>query len=478
MKKENIPFKITMSFTPPLLYMLTDKHCQNNFSKYIRNLIKLSNNEIKRTSNDPHLTFLARKYNEHFIDTESLFNSLNQNIIQGFFEFFEDGSLEVITSPATHGFLPYMESEPSSVRAQLKNGRRAYREIWGRDPKGIWLSECAYYSGLENYLDQEGFRYFFVDTHGVEHSEPRPKFGVYAPVEVGRGILALGRDQESAKQVWSSIDGYPGDFRYREYYRDIGFDLPDEQISEFLPIPRIRTNTGIKYYRITGKTGSKDYYHPDWAMEAAGSHSQHFLTSRIQQAEQFFLKHGQPAIMTAPFDAELFGHWWYEGPQFIEFLMKKIHYDQDIIGMAHPMDSIGVIPKIQSVKMHFSTWGERGYGEVWLNPTNDWIYTHLLQCAVIIHELAHTHKNTPDKINRRILNQMGRELLLAQSSDWAFIMKYGTMVEYAERRTKVHLNIFLKLREMLKDNNFDISFLESCESENNPFPHLQFEDFL
>ncbi|MDZ4725734.1 MAG: 1,4-alpha-glucan branching protein domain-containing protein [Leptospira sp.] len=477
LKAENVPFKITMSFTPSLSSMLVDNYLQEKFRTYINNLILLAKQETKRTDFDPHLNYLSHKYLAHFESTKDIFEETGGDLTKQLIPFLESGNLEIITSPATHGFLPFYESEPSIVRSQLRNGRRTFRRIWGRDPKGIWLSESGFFPGLEDALDAEGFRYFFVDTHGVTHSEPRPKFGVYAPVEVGHGIFAFGRDPESSRQVWSSIDGYPGDFRYREYYRDIGHDLEYDYIKEFLNSNGIRINTGMKYHRITGRSSYKEYYQPDWAMEACGQHADDFLKNRIRQAEWLYAQNKQAGVIVSPYDAELYGHWWYEGPQFIEFLFKKIHYDQTTIQLAHPLEVIRLLPRIQSVKMKMSSWGEDGYGDVWLNATNDWIYEHIFTLSIEMQELAHKYKDEKDPLIQRVLKQMGRELLLLQSSDWAFIMKTGTMVDYAVRRTNVHTNVFMHLKEMLVNGKISEEELLAIETENNIFPDIQLADF-
>ncbi len=478
LKEAGVAFKITMSFTPTLSLMLVDPYLQSRFRGYLTNLIQLAKKETNRTTYDGHLNYLSRKYLGHFEDTLEIFESVSGDITKLFIPFLESGNLEIITSPATHGFLPFYDSEPSIIRSQLKNGRRTFRRIWGRDPKGIWLSECGYFPKLEDYLDKEGFRYFFVDTHGVLHGHPKPMFGVYAPIEVGHGVFAFGRDTESSKQVWSAIDGYPGDYRYREYYRDIGHDLEYDYIKPHLDSNGIRINTGIKYHRITGKSSYKEYYQPDWAMEAVGSHAGDFLYNRVKLAEHLFTVNKQPAIIVSPYDAELYGHWWYEGPQFIEFLFKKMHFDQNIVKPILPLEATRVLPRVQSVKMQMSSWGENGYGDVWLNGTNDWIYGHIHALSIDMHHLAHEYKTNTDPLINRVLKQMGRELLLLQSSDWAFIMKTGTMVDYAVRRTNVHTNLFMKLKSMLNPGPIEEDILKAIEDEHNVFPDIKVEDFL
>jgi 1,4-alpha-glucan branching enzyme len=477
LKREKVNFKITMSFTPTLVSMLKDIYLQEKFLKYIDQLIELSNKEVKRTTYDLHLNYLSKYYLEKFEKIKSIFIEIEKDITAGFKEFVKDGSLEVITCGATHGFLPLLESEPSTVRAQLTLGKKKHKATWGIEPRGIWLAECGYYKGLENYLSDQGIRYFFVDSHGIKNAVPRPKYGVYAPVEIGAGVFAFGRDIESSSQVWSAEEGYPGDFNYREYYRDIGFDLDYEYIKDYIHPDGIRHNTGIKYHRITGKSNYKDYYHPDWAIESAGKHADDFLQSRINQARKFFDTEHQPAVIVSPYDAELYGHWWYEGPKFLEFLFKKIHFDQSEIMAAHPMQIVGQLPRIQSVDMDFSSWGEGGYADVWLNPKNEWIYPHVLECSVSMNQISHKYYKTEVPIQRRILNQMAREVLLLQSSDWPFILKTGTMSEYASKRVHVHTNLFLELRNMLENNKIDEARLKKIEDEHPIFPEIEFEIF-
>ena len=132
----------------------------------------------------------------------------------------------------------------------------------------MWLPECGYTAGVDELLRDAGIRYFFVDTHAVMFAEPRPKFGVYAPIICPRsGVAALARDTESSKQVWSAIEGYPGDYNYRDFYRDVGFDLDFDYLRPHLHKTGIRSHLGIKYYKITGRTDHKQPYNPTAALE-------------------------------------------------------------------------------------------------------------------------------------------------------------------------------------------------------------------
>ncbi len=111
-----------------------------------------------------------------------------------------------------------MSHQRNGLRAQIEIGAREFARHFGKRPQGIWLPECGYVPGVDELLKEAGIRYFFTDTHGVLFAEPRPRFGVYAPIVCPSSrVAALARDTESSKQVWSAIEGYPGDYQYREF---------------------------------------------------------------------------------------------------------------------------------------------------------------------------------------------------------------------------------------------------------------------
>ncbi|MEX2103765.1 MAG: 1,4-alpha-glucan branching protein domain-containing protein, partial [Bacilli bacterium] len=381
----------------------------------------------------------------------------------------------IITSSATHAFLPYVKTE-QAVRAQIENAVKLHFSHFGRVPKGIWLPECGYKEGLDDILKEYGILFFFTDTHGVLHADPKPTYDVYAPVNTPVGVVAFARDQETSKQVWSSLEGYPGDYDYREYYRDIGYDLDYDYVKPYLHSSGIRLNTGIKYYRITGLTDDKALYNEDWAREKAANHAAHFIFKRQQQIEQLSIHMDRKPIVIASYDAELFGHWWYEGPLWIDFLCRKLHYDQQTLKMITPLEYLAENPNNQQCTLSFSSWGRNGYGEVWLGHSNEWIYRHLHEMEECMIELA-TRLTNPSPIILRSLNQALRELLLAQSSDWAFIMDSKTMVDYAEKRTKGHIERFHTLSEAILRNEVEEEWLSELEHLNNIFPDIDYRVF-
>ena len=167
------------------------------------------------------------------------------------------------------------------------------------------------------------------------HSRPKPRYAMFAPILSPAGVAFFGRDLESSKQVWSSTEGYPGDYNYRDFYRDIGYDLDYDYVRPYLYSDH-RGHTGIKYYKITGKTDDKQPYCPKAALETAAVHAGNFMFNREKQVEYLCLHMDREPIIVAPYDAELFGHWWFEGPQWLEYLIRKVAFDQQTIKLGTP----------------------------------------------------------------------------------------------------------------------------------------------
>ncbi|MGI6778090.1 MAG: glycoside hydrolase family 57 protein [Acetivibrionales bacterium] len=475
---EGVRFSITMSITPPLLSMLSDPLLQNRYVKYLEKLIELSEKEVERTKYQHEFHNLALMYNEKYKNDLYLFKEkYKSDLIRRFKLLQDEGYLELIACAATHGFLPLLTVTPGSIKAQINIGVKTHQRFFGKKPEGFWLPECGYVAEIENNLYNCGIQYIITESHGILFANPRPIFGTYSPIVSPNGIVAFGRDTESSKQVWSSKEGYPGDFDYREFYRDIGFDLDYEYIKDYISPDGQRIHTGIKYYRITGKSGDKKPYNPKWARNKAEIHAGNFMFNREKQIEYLSGKMDRPPIVVCPYDAELFGHWWYEGPYWLYTLIKKAYYDQQTFRLISLSEYIHRYPIMQLSAPSPSTWGYKGYNEVWLNASNDWIYKHLHKAAERMVELARGNPSATG-LKRDALNQAARELLLAQSSDWAFIMKTGTMVQYAEKRTKDHIGRFTKLYYEIMENNIDENWLRDIETKDNIFPDIDYREYL
>jgi 1,4-alpha-glucan branching enzyme len=477
--RDGVPFRLTMSLTPPLCAMLNDELLRERYLRYLDRAIALAKREIDRTLSQPEINHLARIYHSRFLECREIYaDRLHCDLVGAFRRMQDSRHLEIITCAATHGFLPLIEQHPEAVRAQIQIACEDYQKNFGRKPRGIWLPECAYFSGLEKYLQEAELRWFCLDAHGLMFGNPRPRYAIFTPCFTVAGPAAFGRDRESSKQVWSAQEGYPGDPAYRDFYRDIGFDLDLDYLRPFLPADGHRKFTGIKYHRITGRTPNKEIYVPGWAEGAADHHAWDFMVSRTKQIEHLLEVTNIDPIVLSPFDAELFGHWWYEGPKFLNFFIRKAVYDQKVFQLTTPSAYLEGHDTLQIITPSPSSWGHKGFWEVWLDESNAWIYPHLHAAARRMTESARAAEKKPAKWKERVLKQMARELLLAQSSDWAFLMKTGTARDYAAKRSKDHILRFTRLYDQLKGGTVDDEFLGNCEWRDNLFPDLNWKIYV
>ncbi|MGR8932681.1 MAG: glycoside hydrolase family 57 protein, partial [Gammaproteobacteria bacterium] len=465
--------------SPTLITMLQDELLQQRFVRHLSRLVELAEKEIVRTTDQAEFNTLARYYRGHFAGALDAYQNRYQcDLLQEFDKHYRSGRLELITTAATHGFLPLLNISQAAVRSQIKTGIDTFKARFGFRPKGFWLPECAYYSGLETVLEQNGIRYFFVDTHGIMNASQAPQYGVYAPLDCGNGVMAFGRDPACSHQVWSATEGYPGDADYREYYRDIGFDLPMEYIGPYILDGDIRINTGIKYYRVTGNTNDKEIYKPNQALAKSKQHAKDFVDKRERQIKILQTEMDKPPIIIAPFDAELFGHWWHEGPLWLEQVLRLAGDKNSAIKTVACTDYLKACPSQQQASPAVSTWGDQGYFDYWLNNSNEWIYPLLHKAGSEMEKLvADLQDLKVNELQTRALNQALRSLLLAQASDWPFILKSGTTAEYAKKRITDHLARFNYLHDSIRKNRIDERYLAALEVMDDIFPDIDFRDY-
>ena len=468
--RDGMQTRLTMTMSPTLCAMLLDPLLQDRTQRHLDGLLELAEREVHRTHWDREYQPLAEMYHSRFVGLRETWFRHGRNVVGAFRKFQEAGRLEIITTAATHAVLPLLADHPPSLRAQILVARDHYRSCFGCDPRGIWLPECAYTEAVEVALREAGITWFLLDTHGLLYARPRPRYSVFAPVITPTGLAAFGRDLESARQVWSQHEGYPGDPNYRDFYRDIGFDLDYDYVKTVLPVPGARTFTGIKYHAITGGS-DKRVYDRGAALETAARHAQHFLDARVRQFQHLGGVLDRPGHLLCPYDAELFGHWWYEGPEFLDYFVRKAYYDQQTFRLTTPYEYLQHLPTQQVAQPAASSWGEEGYLRVWLNETNEWIHPHLRVAQERMTELVDRFPD-PTALQRRALQQAARELLLAQSSDWPFILRTGTSPDYARRRVKDHLLRFIALHEQLTTTQLDETWLAQIEAMDNIFPEI------
>lgn len=430
---EGVRVALTISVSPPLAAMLADPLLRARFGDHLARLIRLAAHVDDRVDRSlrPALAF----YRGRLEAVRAVWDRLGGDVLGALRGHANAGRVELWTSAATHAYLPGLLAAPASIRAQLRLGLRGFEALAGVRPRGLWLPECAYDPRLGADLAAAGVRYTIVDAHGLELASPRPPGGVLAPVLSTSGVAFFARDPEAARAVWSRKTGYPGDPAYREFYRDVGFDLPEDALLGDIGPNGTRLMTGLKLHRITGHA-EKEPYDPEAASARAREHARHFVEAREAMARAASVAH---PILVAPFDAELFGHWWFEGPTFLEHALRALDASARDGGLEATTlgDYLARFPEAAVAEPAASSWGEGGFGQVWAGPEAALLWRHVHHAERRV-RAAVAAKRPASGLCGRALDQAIRELLLLQASDWAFMMRRGEMTPYAEARVRAH----------------------------------------
>ncbi len=438
LEREGIPFALTMSLTPPLASMLRDDLLRQRFDDHLERLIALAGHEVRRTADDGLFGPVARFYEHRLQRMREVWQGCDGQVVSALASYVDRGRLDLITCSATHAYLPGLVSCPSALRAQLRLGAAAFQHLVGRPAGGMWLPECAYEPIFDREIANAGLRYTLLDAHGVRHARPRPPFGIHHPIVSPSGVAFFARDQQSSEQVWSREGGYPGNPYYRDFYRDIGYDLPEEQLHGEVGPFGTRVMTGLKYHRITGKTDQKQPYMPGVAAEAAHRDALDFLQKRAGHIGHLASTMPVPPLVVAPYDAELFGHWWFEGPLFLESIFRHAHERGggfiELTTLRHYLEEH---PTAMQATPAASSWGAGGYGEVWVGPAAAPYWRHVHHGSRRVEHLVPRHLDAAGP-RGDALDLAIREMLLLQTSDWPFILSTATTVEYAEARLRAH----------------------------------------
>jgi len=477
LERDGVPARLTLSFSPTLCEMLSNSLLRQRCVRYLRKRIELAHKEVERTRSGP-FSAAARMYGQRYQEVLRTYEDhCGLELLRAFGGLAERGRIELIASAATHALLPLLATEESR-RAQVSLGLRSFQKHFGARPSGFWLPECAYEPGVDELLADAGLRYFFVDTHGVLLADPRPPLGVFAPLATPAGPFAFGRDVETSRQVWSADEGYPGDPDYREFHRDLGFDAELDYVRPYLHANGVRRHLGFKYHRVTGDVPleGKEPYDPEAGSARAAEHAAHFVRQRLDQVDRVRRATGIRPGIVAPYDAELFGHWWLEGLQFIERVFRLVAQHEELTCLT-PADYLSGVDAVrQEGSPATSTWGYGGYFESWVNGSNDWMYGPLRSAESRMARAAAQHASA-DGLMRRALDQCARELLLAQSSDWPFLVSAGAARDYATRRFNDLIGRFEDLMGQVEADRIDPRRLQTCEGLDDPFAEMDYRAF-
>jgi 1,4-alpha-glucan branching enzyme len=463
--------RLTLGLSPTLLSLLADEQLNARFSAWLqvrRRLLELLDPQSE-------LQAAAQQLAATLARTAAQWQSYGGQLVPRFRRLQRQGVLDLITCAATHGYLPLLRSVPEAVWAQLRTAVREHERQIGERPLGIWIPECAYYEGLDQQLISNGLRYSLLDAHGLLHGMPRPRYGVFAPICSPAGVAFFGRDSTSTLPVWSASQGYPGHPAYREFHRDLGWDLPDEQL-EAAGI-HSRRPLGLKLHRVSGQgcpLEAKAAYDPGAASRQIQDHAADYLTGRAAELTSLANSMQRRPLLVAPFDAELFGHWWFEGPQFLAALFANAAAQG--VRLVHLRDVLTSGEPLQVCKPSPSSWGQGGYHNYWLNETNAWLVPEWQKASqAMVHRVS---QGVGSVQKRELLHQAGRELLLAQSSDWSFILRAGTTTQLARERIEKHLDRFWRLIDSI-ENDTELSqiWLDGVQQEDSLFPQLDAADW-
>jgi 1,4-alpha-glucan branching enzyme len=508
---EGVPWSLTIGITPILAEQLADRDVRDNFLIYASERAARAADDIDRfeRAGDDRMVHLARHFHHWYARSVSDFRDrFGTDIIAAFRTLRERGNLDIATCAATHGFLPLL-SRDSSIHGQVRTGVRTSTSHFGTPPRAIWLPECAYRPattveengaeirrpGIESFVAAENLRVFFSETHTVEggaavgkawgedvagmygterrvavealaEGEPRQHGTTFHPYWVGDApgqVAVLARNARIGQQVWSAAHGYPGDYAYREFHRK-------DAVS------------GMHYWRIGGRgldLGQKPAYEPDRAQEQVRSHADHYVHLVEQALADRHRETGEFGVISAAYDTELFGHWWFEGVDWLKRVLRGLAGSEVVelstasrIVETHPPDEVLTLPA--------SSWGANGDFSVWLNPDTEWMWPLIHTAERRMEELVAAE---PDAVGERaaLLNQVARELLLLQSSDWPFLVTTGQAKEYAIERFSGHLERFDRLASMAELGGVlsedDRAFLLEVSARDNPFPAIDYRDW-
>ncbi|MFX1256203.1 MAG: 1,4-alpha-glucan branching protein domain-containing protein [Promethearchaeota archaeon] len=516
--EEGLCPRLTIGLTPILCEQLRKSEFEAGFLNYLDERVKASTQDLDqfKSENRQHLAHLANRWLNYYTSVKESYQEQYQNDIVGAYKTLQDKNvIEIITSAATHAYFPLLGRD-SSINAQIKIGLEAYKKHFKREPQGFWLPECAYRpayrwkapigdypeidrEGIENLLLKNQIQYFLVDSHlitGAEaigvyidrfkalktvwdhfesQYEPMPKDFKGTPYEpyiasgkATEGAVFFSRDPKTGTLVWSGEYGYPAiEGRYLDFHKK---HLPG----------------GNKYWAVTSpKTplGDKQEYQPGVIPRLLDESAGHFKKTIKNVLQKYKEASKKTGIVVAPFDFELFGHWWFEGPGFLQRVLKWIETDPEI-----ELTTCGRYLQqnkpSQAVRLPEGSWGQGGHHYIWFNKETAWCWNYIYECEQIMEELAIKHKTTSDSNTHRILKQLARELLLLESSDWEFLISTWSARDYAENRVVSHYDRFKRIYQLFQKyerektlSEGDWLYIKNLEMQDDFFPNLKVEWF-
>lgn len=497
----------TVNITPILAEQLEDESWKAGFISYCEEKEAFAKEDGARflDQSEPAMAGLAEHWRRFYERARREFSDdWNRSIVDGFASMQREGLIEIITAGATHGYQPLLGTD-ESCQAQVRLGASSYERRFGSKPRGIWLPECAYRPayewkapvqdgeppfnrlGTDEILALEGIEYFFVDSHMIRGGAPLGTYGAkfpqlaelfarsakgFTPPEEERseyehyrlpsGVTVFARDPQTTVKVWSGEVGYPGDPMYLEFHKQL---YPGR----------------LKYWRISEEKddlGKKRPYEPFRAYERIGDHARDMVHVIKGTLADYRGRAGREGTIVAMYDTELFGHWWHEGPEFLYLLGRELARDGEVRMMSGG-DVLDEEAARHTITLPEGSWGEGGYHHIWLNEDNAWTWERLYRAERTLRLLL--ARPIPSE-RMEILRQAARELLLAEASDWQFLISTRSARDYAELRFTDHLDRFERLAEIAaraldgaEPTTEEMAFVEDCRRKDAPFAELDLD---
>jgi Uncharacterized conserved protein len=477
LESDHVPFSIGLAVSPILMFLLGDEHLQNKYMHYTDKQIEFGKWEIERTADNAEMNKLAQMYYNSLLDRRITYTErYNKNILKAFDFYRRKGKVEILASSATNAFFPFIGHNAETLQAQMEIPASGYRRSFGNSPQGFWLPALGWTSAIEPYLRAYNFTYTIVDSHGLLYGKPLPEKGSFFPVKTPNGTFILARDFYAVRE----IEKISNDELYLDNNRDAGYEFPPEIVSQFLSAEGERHKTGYKYWARMYKTGGRGadtIYNPQAACVRITEHARLFLENTVARLEEASKHMKETPISLYANNAGCFGSLWHEGPQFIESLFRMAEGYRDLKFVTPSYYIFNQkLNNLQVVAPEFSSWGVNGYAETWLDTSNDWIYRHLIRSMERMTELA---ERFPDDtgLKERALNQAAREIMLAQSSDWPYLLHRQESTEFARNNAENALRNFTTIYEALGSNYISTEWLTTLERRHNIFPNINYRVF-
>lgn len=482
LENDKIRFKLAVAFSAPLCTLLSDPVVQKQYIDWLDRRIELGHNELERCRKLPELTvnvkFCLEKIKQDRFDFTERYE---QNLLKYFTLYARKGYLELLATTGTYIFLPHYADIPEILNAQVETGLYAHKHFFGMPADGFWLPHMGYTVGIEKVLHAYGVNYTVLDSQSILFSETEPVNGLFAPVRCTNSLTVFGRDSDNQTRgenqfIQNSI--------YRDQGRDIGFELPAEQLSCFYDKGSERQPTGYRYWS-NGETESRlpaenrsrteDLYNPEAALKQAEADAEEFLEHKRSRLEAAAALVDVPHVsLVCSYDANLFGQTWYEGLYWLEQVIRKAADSGiRIVGFSDLLQNDYTLQKIQPYPS--AAYGT-GYGEDLLDSTNGWMMRYVRKASLRMVELAGFFPDDTG-LKARLLNLGARELMIAQSSEWAKMIHEGWNPEYAAARFRESILAFTRVFDSLGSNTVSTEWLTSLEHAHPIFPWINYRIF-